>query len=385
MNPPQSPLKPQKVALVHNWLTIRGGSENVLFEMAKIFPDAPIYTLVYDAKKFPEFKNRQVITSWLQHIPWLRWHHEFFPPIRYLIWRYTKLKGYDLVISNSSSENKAVRTPGAFHLSYIHTPPHYYWRYANEYLANPGFGALDPLVRIVLKIMNPLLRSLDKKAAQNPDKLLANSKFIAGQVKNYYGRESTVLYPPVDTQRFSSPTTPPTTYHLPSTKPYYLAFGRQTVFKRFDLVINAFNELGLPLKVAGTGPENKKLREMAKGNIEFLGYVSDKELASLVNQAKACVFANEEDFGITWVESMAAGTPVICYGSGGALETVLDGQTGILFSNQTADSLNKAIQCAEKTNWDYKLIKSHVSQFSKPSFQKNMQSLLNKIRNPISF
>ena len=362
-------MKYKKVALVHNWLTIRGGSENVLFELVKKFPDAPIFALVYNPEKFPEFKNRDVRTSWLQHIPWLRWHHEFFPPIRYFIWRFTKLEGYDLVISNSSSENKAVRTPGAFHIAYIHTPPHYYWRYFKEYLAHPGFGKLDPLARVFLRILNPLLKNLDFKAAQNPDKLLANSKFIASQVKQYYNRDSTVLYPLVDVERFSKKGV--------EKQDFYLAYGRQTVFKRFDLLISAFNETGLKLKIAGAGPENENLKKISNGNIEYLGFVSDDELSELVNSAKACVFANEEDFGITWVESMAAGTPVICYGSGGALETVIDGQTGILFREQTSNSLINAINKFEKMSWDSAAIKSHAKSFSVKNFRTNLNEIIN--------
>lgn len=363
-------MKAKKVALTHNWLTVRGGSENVLFELCKMYPDAPIYTLVYDPKKFPEFKNKLIKTSWLQHLPWLRWHHEFFPPLRYIIWRLTKLDGYDLVISNSSSENKAVRTPGAFHVAYIHTPPHYYWRYFKEYLANPGFDKLDPLARFFLRILNPLLRRLDYKAAQNPDVLLANSKFVQGQIKQYYHRDSIVVYPLVDTERFGAIDSP--------TQDYYLAFGRQTVFKRLDLIIEAFNELGLQLKIAGTGPEHLNLKKNCKNNIELLGYVSDSELAHLVAGAKACVFANEEDFGITWVESMAAGVPAICYGSGGALETVIDGQTGILFNAQTVESLKSAINKAQKIDWDKEFISSHAKNFSSSNFRANFSKIINE-------
>lgn len=359
----------KKVALVHNWLTIRGGSENVLFELSKIYSNAPIYTLVYDAKKFPELKDKTVNTSWLQHIPWLKWHHEFFPPLRYLIWRYTKLNGYDLVITNSSSENKAIRTPGALHIAYIHTPPHYYWRYFKEYLANPGFGKLDPIARLFLRLLNPLLQKLDYKSAQNPDFLLANSKFIQSQVKQYYNRDSTVLYPLVDTHRFSS--------HLsPSTNPYYLAFGRQTVFKKFDLIIDSFNQLGLNLKIAGTGPEHDNLKKIAGSNVELLGYVSDEELVNLVNGAKACVFANEEDFGITWVESMSAGVPAICYGSGGALETVLDGKTGVLFNEQNPESVIDAVHKTEKIVWNQEIIKTQAQKFSANNFRKNLKNIL---------
>lgn len=361
---------PKRIALVHNWLTVRGGSENVLFELCKMYPDAPIYTLVYDAKKFPELKNRTVKTSWLQHIPWLRWRHEFFPPIRYFIWRFTYLRNYDLVITSSSSENKAIRTPGACHIAYIHTPPHYYWRYHEEYLANPGFGKLNPIARLFLRMLNPVLRKLDYKSAQNPDLLLANSKFIASQVKKYYKRDSTVLYPPVSTNRFAVGKT--------GNKSFYLTFGRQTVFKHFDLIVRAFNELALPLKIAGIGPEHENLKKIAEPNIEFLGFVPDDKLANLVAEAQACVFANEEDFGITWVESTAAGTPVICYGSGGALETVVDGITGVLFSKQTTKSLLAAVEKSQTIAWDRTKIKAYASRFSKQNFIKEFESYTDK-------
>lgn len=358
----------KKVALVHNWLTTRGGSENVLFELSRIYPDAPIYTLVYNADLFPELANRTIKTSWLQYIPWLRWHHELFPPLRYLIWKNTILRDFDLVITSSSSENKAVRTPGALHIAYVHTPPHYYWRYMDEYLQHPGFGKLDPLARLALKLLIPLLKSFDRRSAQNPDALLANSKFVQNQISNYYDRESVVLYPLVDTVRFNVTNA--------STKNYYLAFGRQTVFKHFDIVIQAFNELGLRLKVAGTGSEHMNLKKIAESNVELLGYVSDSELARLVSEAKACVFGNEEDFGITWVESMAAGVPVICFGSGGALETVIDGKTGILFGEQTPQSIVNAVYRAERTTWDKEAIKAQSQNFSSTRFREDLLRII---------
>jgi glycosyltransferase involved in cell wall biosynthesis len=359
-----------RVAITHNWLSVRGGSERVLFEFHKLYPEAPIYTLVYQKGLFPELKDAKVRTSWLQQFPGLRSHHEFFPPLRYLIWRNARLKGFDIVLSSSSSENKAVRVQrGTLHIAYIHTPPHYYWRYFDEYLKHPGFGPLDPLARLGLRLLNPLLRRLDRKAAQNPTLLLANSKFIQSQIREYYGRDSTVLYPPVDTERFAGD-------KKASRQPYFLVFGRQTVFKRIDLVIDAFNQLGLPLIVAGDGPEHDNLVKMAGPSIEFQTDVNDDALTTLVQEAQATVFANEEDFGITWVESMAAGTPVICYGSGGALETVIDGKTGVLFHEQTADIICAAIIRFQEKKWDYEAIAIHAGQFSVSVFDSKLRKLL---------
>lgn len=359
-----------RVAIVHNWLTDRGGSENILFELCNMFPDAPVYALVYNKDNFPELAKRQVITTWLQHIPWLRWRHEYFPPLRFLIWRFTKIKGYDLVITSSSSENKAVSTPGALHIAYIHTPPHYYWRYYREYLANPGFGKADPLARFFLRLLNPILKNFDFKAAQNPDYLLANSKFIQGQIKHYYKRESTILYPFVDTEKFTAKST--------GKHDYYLTFGRLTPFKKTMPIVEAFNISGKKLVVAGAGPELGKLVSVAKDNILFEGRVADERLAELVCGAKACIFAGEEDFGIAWVESMAAGTPVICYGSGGALETVVAGKTGVFFEKQTPVAINEAVKEFEAKKWDRQAIARHAQNYDLSAFRKNLSSYLAK-------
>lgn len=365
--------KKNGVVFVHNWLTNRGGSENVLFELHKLYPDAPIYTLVYKKELFPELKDADVRTTWLQRIPLLRYHHELFPPLRYFIWRYKKLKNYQVVFSNSSSENKAVRSPGATHISYIHTPPHYYWRYHEEYITNPGFGKLDPFARVFLKTLNPLLKHLDRKAAQNPDIILANSQFIASEIKRYYGRTATVVYPPVDTKRFAVKN-----LKLPEYTDYYLTFGRQTVFKKFDIVIDAFKELKKNLVIVGTGPEHDILVKQAEGSdfITFLGFIPSEQLASLVQHAKACVFANEEDFGITWVESMAAGTPVITFASGGALETVVAKKTGVFFEKQTASSLMEAVSTFEKIAFKKTDIKQQAMRFDTESFKATIKNII---------
>lgn len=364
-----------KVAIVHNWLTDRGGSENVLFELCKIFPEAPVYTLVYKSTAFPELENTRVITTWLQKVPWFRWRHEFFPPLRYFIWRFKKISGYDLVITNSSSENKAVRTPGAFHLAYIHTPPHYYWRYFNDYLKNPGFGKADFLARFFLRMLNPILKNLDYKSAQNPDALLANSKFIQDQISQYYGRDSTVLYPFIDTTRFK--------FKDSRKKDYYLVFGRQTPFKKTELTVEAFNnQASQQLIVAGDGPELPKLKAMAGKNITLTGRVETQKLVELIASAKACIFANEEDFGITWLESMALGTPVICFGSGGALETVAEGKTGLFFKKQTSSAIVESVKKFEKMSWDRKAIANHANQFSPEVFRRNLLTILKGLDQP---
>lgn len=361
-----------KIALVHNWLTIRGGSEKVLFELHKMYPDAPIYTLVCNIENFPELADADIRTSWLQHVPWLKNHHELFPPLRYFIWRFTKVKGYEIVLTNCSSENKAVRVIGGKHIAYIHTPPHYYWRYFKDYLAHPGFGKLDPFARIGLRIFNPILKYLDKKAAANPDLIFGNSNFICGEIKKYYDRNATTLYPPVEIDRFT------VSSNKKPIKKYYLAFGRQTVFKKFNLIIDSFINTDKTLLIVGDGPEHENLVKLANGakNIIFKVGVSDPDLAAFVQGAQACIYANEEDFGITWVESMAAGTPVICYGSGGALETVINKKTGLLFKNQTVNDIKQAIDQFENLDFDKKFIKSHAQKFSTETFRRNIQKII---------
>lgn len=349
-----------KVAIVHDWLVGLGGAERVVQSLLKLFPQADVYTSVYDPEKINIFKGRKIHTSFLQNWPLAKKKHQLFAKYRPLAFESFDLSAYDLVISSSSAESKGVITPTeTLHISYIHTPVRYYWSGYQDYLKNPGFGALNPFVRIMMPGQVRRLRKWDFAAAQRPDYLIANSKVVAERIEKYYKRDSLVIHPPVDTERFSGGSI---------VNDYYLVVSRFVPYKRVDLAIEACNQLERKLIVAGRGPELKRLKKLAGPTIRFVDSPSDSLVQDLYSKAKAFIFSAEEDFGITPVEAMAAGLPVICYGKGGATETVVDGKTGVYHSKQTVDSLVGAIERLESTKFDAKVITKHASEFSEDRF-----------------
>jgi len=353
-------LKDLKVAIVHDWLVSLGGAERVVESFLKLFPQADLYTSVYDPKKVKLFKNRQVRTTFLQHWPLAKSKHQLFAPIRPLAFESIDLKGYDLVISSSSAEAKGVITgTDTLHISNIYTPVRYYWSGYKEYYANPGFGFLNPIVRYFMPKMTKKLKIWDYAAAQRPDSLIAISKTVSERINKYYNRPSTVIYPPVDVQRFenSSPKSD-----------YYLVVSRLVPYKRVDLAVEACTSLNRKLVVAGRGPELKNLKKLAGSSVEFVENPTDEDITKLYSKARGFIFSAEEDFGITPVEAMASGTPVICYGKGGATETVVDGKTGVFHDKQSVESLSQAINKFESIKFDKKHIKQRASDFSEDKF-----------------
>lgn len=353
-------LKDLKVAIVHDWLVSLGGAERVVESLLKLFPQADLYTSVYDPKKVKLFKNRQVRTTFLQHWPLAKSKHQLFASIRPLAFESIDLKGYDLVISSSSAESKGVITgTDTLHISNIYTPVRYYWSGYKEYYANPGFGLLNPMVRYFMPKMTKKLKIWDYAAAQRPDSLIAISKTVSERINKYYNRPSTVIYPPVDVQRFenSSPKSD-----------YYLVVSRLVPYKRVDLAVEACTSLNRKLVVAGRGPELKNLKKLAGSSVEFVENPTDEDITKLYSKARGFIFSAEEDFGITPVEAMASGTPVICYGKGGATETVVDGKTGVFHDKQSVESLSQAINKFESIKFDKKHIKQRASDFSEDKF-----------------
>ena len=353
-------LKDLKVAIVHDWLVSLGGAERVVESFLKLFPQADLYTSVYDPKKVKLFKNRQVRTTFLQRWPLAKSKHQLFASIRPLAFESIDLKGYDLVISSSSAESKGVITgTDTLHISNIYTPVRYYWSGYKEYYANPGFGFLNPIVRYFMPKMTKKLKIWDYAAAQRPDSLIAISKTVSERINKYYNRPSTVIYPPVDVQRFenSSPKSD-----------YYLVVSRLVPYKRVDLAVEACSSLNRKLVVAGRGPELKNLKKLAGSSVEFVENPTDEDITKLYSKARGFIFSAEEDFGITPVEAMASGTPVICYGKGGATETVVDGKTGVFHDKQSVESLSQAINKFESIKFDKKHIKQRASDFSEDKF-----------------
>jgi glycosyltransferase involved in cell wall biosynthesis len=355
-----------KVALVHDHLTQDGGAERVLRVFHEIFPEAPIYTLVFDKKKMgKEFSGENIKTSFIQKIPGGVGKFKWFLPLMPLATEKYELDNYDVVLSNSSALSKGVITrPETLHICYCHTPTRYLWTDTHLYIKELAHGKL---VKKVISLMLPRLRIWDRMAAERVDKFIANSKTVQKRISKYYGRESHLIYPPVDVSKFSV---------APVQENYYLAGGRLVPYKRFDLVVQAFNKLGIPLKIFGEGPELQKLREMAKPNIEFLGKVSDEEKKELYRKCLAFIHPQEEDFGLMVIETMASGRPVIAYAKGGALETVLEGKTGKFFHDQSWESLAHTVIRFKPEEYKAEEIRAHAEQFDAGEFK-------NKIKNYI--
>jgi len=362
-------VKPRRVALVHHWLTSPGGGERVLYELHLMYPEAPIYTSAYIPEKFPEFEGADIRTTFLNKIPWLKRKHQLFPLLLGIPFKTFNMDEYDLVISSCAAEAKYVRTgPKTLHICYCHTPVRYYWADYRWRLNNMPFGAFNPLARVVFPLLIKPLRHIDYAAAQGVDAFIANSNHIKARIKQYYHRESTVIYPPIVTEYLEK---------LPSgSKDFYLIVGRQVASKRLDVAVDAFNELGLPLKVAGSGEEIAHLRGRAKSNIEFLGRVSEDERDRLYAGAKGFIFPPEEDFGMTPIEALAAGTPVIAFGKGGALEYVVEGVTGTLFAEQTPEALIEAVRRFEVMKFDDEVLRAAARKFDVSLFRKQIREFV---------
>jgi glycosyltransferase involved in cell wall biosynthesis len=357
-----------KVAIVHDWL-YGGGAELVVEQLHILFPDAPIYTS-YCTDEWRKRLDHKVVTGWLQHFGKGKMR-KFIPMLR--IWWYTHLdlREYDLVISSSGAEAKGIKVPkDTLHVNYCHAPTHYYWSRYDEYLEHPGFGQFNWLARIGLKLLVGPLRRWDYKAAQRPDYIIANSTHIKNDIRKYYGRDSIVIFPPVYFERFQKPANAHRERHG------LIISGRQTAYKRFDLAIQACTMLNIPLTVIGDGPDHQRLRSLAGPSVKFLGHATDSELERQFASAKALIFPGLDDFGITAVEALASGTPVIAYKGGGALDYVVEHRTGLFFDEPSAQSLAMAINTFNEQEYTTKDIKAFANRFSKESFQKTIHKTL---------
>lgn len=348
-----------KVAIVCDWLTSWGGAERVILAFSEIFPKSPIYTTIYNPD-LKVFKPKKIITTFLQKMPLAKTKYPYYLPLMPLAIENLDLRDYDLVLSSCHSVAKGIIVkPETLHISYIHTPMRYVWQ-----------KDIDERARGVIKgIILNYIRTWDYLAAQRPDYLLVNSQNVQKRIKKFYQRESLVIYPPVDTQKF-----------LPSKKPkegkYFLIVSRLVPYKKIDLAIDVFNQLGLPLKIVGTGPLLRKLKSQALKNIEFLGKVSDNELVRIYQQAIAFIFPAQEDLGLVPLEAQSCGKPVIALKQGGAAETIVNGVTGITFKEQTVDDFLRAIKKFKNYKFDSKKIRQHALLFDKKIFQKKIKKYL---------
>jgi glycosyltransferase involved in cell wall biosynthesis len=358
-----------RVAIVCDWLTGIGGAERVVLELHKLYPDAPIFTSQYDPSRIDWFEDADVRTTWLQRLPTSL--KKFLPLLRAWTFSRLDLSDYDLVLSSSGAEAKGVKTgPNTIHICYCHSPTHYYWIRHDEYLDNPGFPfGFNWLARLGLKLLIDPLKRWDRHAAKQPDFLIANSTHTQTMIKRYYKREATVIFPPVETSRFQ-------TRDKSILRHGFIVAGRQTPYKRFDLVIAACNELKIPLVVIGEGPDHKRLEKLAGRGTTFLTQVNDAEIVGHFASALAFIMPNMDDFGIVAVEAMASGTPVVAYNKGGSLDYVVPGKTGLFFERQTVKSLVSTLEVASNKTWDYSLIAEQAEQFSVTRFVENMQNYI---------
>ncbi len=361
--------KKMKVAIVCDWLLGIGGAERVVLELHNLYPDAPIYTSQYDKSAIDWFDDADVRTTWLQHLP--KSLKKFLPVLRAFAFARLKLSEYDLVISSSGAEAKGVHTrKDALHINYCHSPTHYYWIRTREYLKNPGFNfGLNWLAKLGLRLFLEPLKSWDRHAAKMPDVIIANSTHTQTMIKRYYRRDSTVIFPPVDYDRLKLRSSRPNRHGL-------MVAGRQTPYKRFDLAIEACNQLKIPLIVIGTGPEHKKLEKMADRNITFLTNVNDHEIVEKFQSSLGFIMPNMDDFGIVAVEALAAGTPVIAYAKGGSLDYLKDNKNGFFFERQTVKSLVEAIEKLQRRNFDYEQISEDAEMYSIQNFKKNIKEFI---------
>lgn len=355
---------PKRVALVCDWITGPGGAERVVLELHKMFPDAPIYTSQYDPSKVDWFDGLDIQTGWLQKLPSSL--KKFLPVLRALYFSRLDLSSYDLIISSSGAEAKFVkRRLTATHVSYIHAPTHYYWSRYDEYIKNPGFGRLDSLARLGLKLLVGPMRRWDYRSAQRPDHILANSTHIQKEIKKYYRRESTVVFPPVDIKRFES-------LAKNTERNGFVCVGRLAPYKRIDLAVQACTDLSVPLVVLGGGPDLKRLQKLAGPTITFIPRPNDKDINEALKNAEAFLFPGLDDFGIAPVEALSAGIPVIAYKAGGALDYVQDGKNGLFFEKQTVGSLKNTIKNFKVTYSSNKISES-AQPFSEENFAKRIK------------
>lgn len=329
-----------RIAIVHDWLTNMGGAEPLVLELHKLFPDAPIYTSVYDHDHMTAFHGCDVRTTYLQRVlpKFVRYKHVLWPVLRAYAFRKLDLSEFDIILSSSSAEAKAVRKtrPDQVHIAYIHTPIRYYWSHYEEFRREFNFGPLTFLIRPFIPLFVRQMRKKDLESVKDIDVFIANSTVTQTRIKKYYGKSSTVVFPPIETRRFAPSGS--------TQREGFITWGRHVPYKRFDLAIRACNALGEKLTVVSSGPDTERLKSLAGPTIEFTGRIPDAELVDRVHHSRAFLFPNEEDFGMTAAEALAGGTPVIAYAKGGALDMVQDGETGILFDDQSVEGLVTAMK-----------------------------------------
>jgi glycosyltransferase involved in cell wall biosynthesis len=360
-----------RIALVHDYLVQYGGAERVLEAFAEIWPYATIHTILYDPEAMRgKFADRRIRTSFLQR--WrLAWrNHRLFPPLMPAAVESFDFSAYDVVLSDSSSYAKGVITgPETLHICYMHTPMRYAWDDCQKYTQD--FGWPRVVKKLVPFLMNPI-RLWDKASADRVDHFIANSEFVRARIRKYYRKEAEVIHPPVDGARF---------FVAAETErgDYFLMVGRLIAYKRHDIAIQAFNRLGLPLKIIGRGPEYDRLQKIAGPNIEFLSRVSDDELPEYYARCQAFIFPQEEDFGIVAQEAFASGRPVIAYRGGDIIEHLREGVMGEFFDEQTPAAIERAVRQFQGKQYDSAVIRAAVERFDKERFKARIKGSVERL------
>ena len=378
-----------RVALVHDWLTGMRGGERVLEELLELFPRAEIFTLIHRPETISsQIESRTIHTSFVDDLPFAHGPYRYFLPLFPRAVEFFDLEGFDLVISSSHCVAKGARPPsGVPHLCYCHTPMRYVWDQYQEYF---GPGRASPLVRAAVAAIAPRLRRWDVASADRVDRFIANSACVGDRIRRHYGRTAVVVYPPVDVERFRP---------APTREDFYLVLGALVPYKRVDLAVEAFNRLGRRLVIAGEGSELPRLAKVAGPRISFLGRVTDAEVVDLLSRCRAFLLPGEEDFGITAVEAQAAGAPVIAYGKGGALETVVGVEenggvpfrsgedavqnrlqpTGVFFHEQSPEGLMDAIERFESQDFSLEALQASAARFGSQRFKQEMRGQVREV------
>ncbi|HEX5504909.1 MAG TPA: glycosyltransferase [Thermomicrobiales bacterium] len=357
-----------RIAIVHDYLNQHGGAERVLEELHALWPDAPVFVSMYDRKRMPPaYREWDIRPTFMQRLPGILRNHQPYLPVYPLAFARLDLRGYDLVLSSSSAFAKNVHSaPGALHVCYCHSPMRFAWNYGDyarrERLGPVAGAALRPVLRSV--------RLWDAAGTARVDELIANSRAVAARIARYYGREAAVIHPPVRTAALAAARTGA------APDDFYLLVSRLVPYKRLDIVVEAFNRLGLPLRVVGEGRDRAALARLAGATVRFLGRVSDEEKAGLYARCRATLFPAEDDFGIAQVEAQAAGRPVLAYRAGGALETVVDGVTGVFFDAQTPEAVVDAVRRHADREFDADTIAAHARSFDVAIFRRRMYAFV---------
>lgn len=360
-------IKGRRMAIVHDFLIQMGGAENVVEEVALAYPEAPIYTsATFGENLYQVFKSDRVRNSWMQRMPGMRKHHKKFFFLYPFAFKSLRIEDADLAWISSTAFSKWIPKPnGMRFVCYCHTPPRYFWN-SDEYLENE---ISNPLLRGFVRMLVPIFRWSDKRQSRKIDLFLANSKNVQDRISRCYGRDSIVVYPPVDVNRFQV---------SERSEDFFLIVSRLVGYKRIDLAVKACTETGRKLVIVGDGPDRKRLEKLAGPNVEFLGRAPDEKVTELMATCRGFIFPGCEDFGITPVEAQACGKPVIAYRGGGALETVVEGETGVYFEEPTSESLATALEHFDRVKWSIPAIRKNAERFSTEVFLQRTREVLDE-------